>query len=101
MKFSLPTSNGIINQIQVIKTAWASSIDEIRYKVTDLTSETLADGPWLKEQEMAASAASWIKVDDALKAFLIGSFVDSSLISFGSELPKDDPNWAETLQLAA
>lgn len=101
MKFSLPTSNGIINQIQVIKAAWASSIDEIRYKVTNLTTQTLADGPWLKEQEMAASAASWIKVDDALKAFFIGSFVDSSLISFGGELPKDDPNWAETLQLAA
>lgn len=101
MKFSLPTSNGIINQIQVIKTAWASSIDEIRYKVSDLTTETLADGPWLKEHEMAASASNWIKVDDALKAFFNGSFVDSSLISFGSDLPKDDPNWAQTLRIAA
>lgn len=103
MKFSLPTSNGMISQIRVLRESWASSMDEIRYRVADLRTDNLASGPWLKEQEMAASAANWIKVDNALKAFVNGSFVDSNLIPFGSPLPKDDPNWQKklVLQLAA
>lgn len=102
MKFSLPSSNGMISQIRVIREAWASSMDEIRYKVTDLTTDNLASGPWLNQQEMAASAANWLKVDDALKAFVNGSFVDSDLITFGSPLPKDDPDWQQKfVQLVA
>lgn len=97
MKFSLPTLSGIISQLQVIKAAWASSIDEIRYRVADLSIDNLASSPWLKEQEMAASAANWIKVDNALKAFVNDSFVDSNLIPFGSPLPKDDPDWQKKL----
>lgn len=97
MKFSLPTSSGVISQLKVVKASWESSIEEMRYKVNALSTETLADGPWLKEQEMAASAANWSKVDDALKAFINGSFVDSNLIPFGSSLPKDDPDWQKKL----
>lgn len=99
MKFSLPNSSAIITQIRVFREAWANSLDEIRYKVANLNTDNLASGPWLKEQEMAASAANWIKVDDSLKAFINGSFVDSNLIAFGSPLPKDDPDWQKKLAL--
>jgi hypothetical protein len=103
MQFTLPSVNGIISQIQVLKQAWTSSIDEIQYKVNDLSIDNLTSGPWLKTQEMAASADKWLKVDNALKAFMNNSFVDSELITFGSSLPQDDPNWQQNfaLKLAA
>lgn len=99
MKFTLPSVNGIISQIQVLKRAWTSSIEEIQYKVDDLSIDNLASGPWLKNQEMAASADNWLNVDNALKAFLNNSLVDSELIAFGSSLPKNDPNWQQNLAL--
>jgi hypothetical protein len=97
MKFSLPSSNGMISQIRVLREAWNSSINEIQYKVANLSTDDLASGPWLKDQEMAASAANWIKVDDALKAFINGSFVDSDVLTFGKPLPKADPDWQKKL----
>jgi hypothetical protein len=97
MKFSLPASSGIVSQVRLVREAWASSIQEIKFKVADLSVDSLTSGPWLKEQEMAASAANWTKVDDALKAFVVGSFVDYELVPFGSPLPKDDPDWQKNL----
>jgi len=99
MNFTLPSVNGIISQIQVLKQAWTSSINEIQYKVDDLSIDNLASGPWLTAQQMAASADNWLNVDNALKAFINNSFVDSELITFGSSLPKDDPNWQQNLAL--
>lgn len=99
MKFTLPSVNEIISQIQVLKQAWTSSINEIQYKVDDLSIDNLASGPWLTAQQMAASADNWLNVDNALKAFMNNSFVDSELITFGSSLPKDDPNWQQNLAL--
>jgi hypothetical protein len=93
MKFSLPASKGLIHQVEEARDGWASSIEEIRSKVSDLSVANLSDGPWLDEQEMKASSANWTKFDDVLKAFVVGSFVDYDLINFGSPLPKDDPNW--------
>jgi hypothetical protein len=72
-------------------------MQEIRFKVADLSVDSLKSGPWLKEQEMAAAAANWIKVDDAIKAFILGSFVDYQLVDFGKPLPKDDPDWQNKL----
>jgi len=97
MKFSLPASSGLIGQIRSVRESWGSSMQEIRFKVADLSVDSLKSGPWLKEQEMAAAAANWTKVDDAIKAFVLGSFVDYQLVDFGKPLPKDDPDWEKKL----
>jgi hypothetical protein len=93
MKFSLPAAGGIVGQAQIIRDAWKSSIEEIRFKVGELGADNLSDGPWLDERAMAAAAANWITVDNALKSFVVDSFVDYEVIKFGDPLPKDDPNW--------
>ena len=97
MKFTLPASSGLGDQLGVIKESWESSIREIGARVGDLSAATLASGPWLKEQEMAGSAANWSTVYQALSNFVIGSFVDYRLVAFGQALPKDDPKWLENL----
>ncbi len=103
MKFSLPASNQVINQIGVVRDAWVSSLQEIKFKVGELGVDNLASSPWLQDTEMAASAANWTTVADAMRAFVQGSFVDSDVMAFGSELPKDEPGWQQnfTLKLAA
>lgn len=94
MAFTLPASTRIIEQIGVIRDAWAGSLGEIKAKVNELDVNTLASGPWLKEAEMAASAANWTKVDAAMRAFVGTSFIDvPDVAAFGAALPKDDPNW--------
>lgn len=93
MKFSLPASSGVIGQLESVRGAWAGSIREFSARVNELTVENLKSGPWLKEQEMSATAASWTRFDAALRAFVVGSFVDADLIDFGSVLPQDDSAW--------
>lgn len=95
MGFSLPASSGLIGQVRVVRDAWESSIREIRSRVADLTVGNLSQGPWLKPEEMAKSAANWTRVDDALQAFAVSSFVDSNVADFGSSLPADDPQWQQ------
>lgn len=97
MKFTLPSSSGIISQLQIIKSSWESSISEIRYKVSSLSPETLTDGAWLDEQEMTAITSKWLKVDSGLSSFVKGSFIDSNVIPFGRALPNDDPHWKKKL----
>jgi hypothetical protein len=97
MKFSLPDCDEIISQVTVVRTAWNSSLQEIRYRVGELDVNNLAGGPWLRDAEMAASAANWVKVDDAMRAFVVGSFIDAAIIPFGSALPQDDPDWQKKL----
>jgi cell division septum initiation protein DivIVA len=53
----------------------------------------------LKNKIEQLEADNWLNVDNALKAFINNSFVDSELITFGSSLPKDDPNWQQNLAL--
>lgn len=103
MKFSLPSADGVIAQVGVIKDAWASSLDEIKFKVGELSVDNLADGPWLQEAEMAASAANWTTIADAMRAFAENTFVDSDVMAFGNPLPKDQPGWQQqfTPKLAA
>ena len=61
---------------------------------TDLGAlDDLVNGPWLKQEEMAAAAANWSRVNAAIRAFTVGGFVDSEVIAFGSDLPADDPEW--------
>jgi hypothetical protein len=98
MKFSLPSSEAVQHGVGVVRDAWGSSINEIQARVQDLTVGSLSDGPWLNSEAMAAAAANWTTVDDALKAFSVGSFVDAELVSFGAPLPKDDPKWLENLK---
>jgi hypothetical protein len=93
MKFSLPSSSEVISQIAVVRDAWASCLQEIKYKVGELDVNNLSSGPWLRDEEMAASAANWTKVDDAMRAFVGGAFVDATVIPFGGVLPQDDPDW--------
>ncbi len=103
MKFSLPAASDVIDQVKIVRDAWFSSLQEIKYKVNELDVSNLASGPWLKEQEMTASAANWIKVDDAMRAFVGGTFIDANLLPFGAALPDADPNWQKKLlqQIAA
>jgi hypothetical protein len=103
MKFVMPTSNGIIGQLKVIRDAWASSLGEIRFKVADLSTDTLLSGDWLDEQKMLTASANWLKVDNMLKVFVNGSFVDADVLTFGQSLPQDNAKWQKdlVLQLAA
>jgi hypothetical protein len=103
MKFSLPASSGVIGQLESIKGAWAGAIREFSARANELTVDNLKSGPWLKEQEMSATAAGWTRFDAALRAFVVGSFVDTDLIDFGSVLPHDDSAWQRhfALQRAA
>ncbi|MEO8165779.1 MAG: hypothetical protein ABI619_10330, partial [Betaproteobacteria bacterium] len=95
MKFSLPASNGLINQLGVARDAWESSIREISATISDLDANKLKQGPWLRQNEMDAAAANWTSVDKSFRAFTVGSFVDYDIVDFGSPLPKDDPQWLE------
>jgi hypothetical protein len=103
MKFTMPTSSGIIAQIQVIRDAWASSLGEIRFKVADLSTDTLMSGDWLDEQKMSTAANNWLKVDNMLRVFVNTSFIDANVIAFGQSLPKDNAKWQKdlVLQIAA
>ena len=103
MKFSLPSSNQVINQVGIVRDAWVSSLQEIKFKVGELSADNLASGPWLKESEMSASAANWTTVANAMRAFAEETFVDSDVLAFGSTLPKDERGWQQkfTLKLAA
>jgi hypothetical protein len=103
MAFSLPASSQVINQIGVVKDAWVSALQEIKFKVSELGVDNLASGPWLRDADMAASAANWTIVADAMRAFTEGSLVDSDVMAFGSALPKDEPGWRQnfTMKLAA
>lgn len=93
MKFSLPASSGVIGQLESVKGAWAGSIREFSARVNELSVDNLKTSPWLREQEMTATAAGWTRLDAALKAFVTGSFVDADLIDFGAALPHDDSGW--------
>lgn len=97
MKFSLPDCDQIISQVTVFRNAWNSALQEIRYRVGELGVDNLSGGPWLQDAEMTASAANWVKVDNAMRAFVAGSFVDANLIPFASALPQDDPDWQKNL----
>jgi hypothetical protein len=93
MKFSLPASSGVIGQLVSIKSAWAGAIREFSARVNELSVDNLKSGPWLKAQEMTATAAGWTRLDAALKAFVAGSFIDADLIDVGSVLPRDAAAW--------
>lgn len=97
MKFSLPSSNGIVSQLGVLKGSWQGSLDEIRFWVNELSTDNLADSPWLKDRQMTEAANQWTTVNDALRAFTMGSFVDAQLIDFGASLPENDQNWQKQL----
>lgn len=94
MNFSLPASSGVITQLGAVRDAWSGAIREMGAKVNELSAGNLASTQWLKEQELAATAGSWSRLDAALQAFNVGAFVDADVIDFGSELPEDDPAWA-------
>jgi hypothetical protein len=98
MKFTLPASTKVIDQITVIRDAWKSLGGEIQHKVSSLTVDNLSSGPWLKQAEMKAAADGWARVDQAITAFNINSLVDTQLLSFGSALPSDDPHWKQNLE---
>jgi hypothetical protein len=93
MKFSLPASSGVIGQLASVKSAWAASIREFSARANELSADNLKTGPWLRDQEMSATAAGWATLDAALKAFVTGSFVDADLIDFGAVIPRDDAGW--------
>jgi hypothetical protein len=103
MNFTLPASGKVIEQIGTIRDAWVGSLQEIKYKVGELDVNNLSSGSWLQDAEMAASAANWTKVDQAMRAFIGGTFVDVDSTTFGKALPADDPDWQSkfTRKLAA
>lgn len=97
MQFSLPTSAGLVGSLVTIRDAWSATIEEISGRVQALTVANLDDGPWLNAAAMNAAGANWAAVDDAMKAFCMGGFVDPELVAFGAALPKDDPNWGASV----
>lgn len=101
MKFSLPSSTGFVRDLRAFRDGWKSTIQEVQYRVADLTTENLVTGPWLNQSEMADSSRNWGTVDSALRAFVQGSLVDSTLVAFGDAIPKDDPNWQKRLTTRA
>ena len=98
MRCSLPAAGEIVDQLSVIRDAWVDSVREIIYRLGELDDGKLISGPWLRDDQMAATAANWLTVDAGMRAFIGGTFVNSDLVGFGAALPKDDPNWQTTLQ---
>jgi hypothetical protein len=99
MTFSLPASSGVIGQLGAVRDAWSGAIRELSAKVNELSAGNLAGAYWLKEQELAATSKGWSRLDAALQAFTVGSFVDADVIDFGSALPEDDANWGKQFAL--
>lgn len=99
MKFSLPDSSGVIGDLVALKNGWIGAIREFSARASALDAESLHAGPWLSDLEMAAAAASWTRLDDAIRAFVGGSFIDADSIYFGSTLPRDDPSWQSHFSL--
>lgn len=95
MKFTLPSSTSVISQLGEVRDAWYGSIRELSARANDLSVANLADSPWLNQALMADAAASWGRLDEALKAFVRGSFVDATLLDFGDPLPRDDARWIQ------
>lgn len=95
MKFTLPSSAGVIAQLGEVRDAWYGSIRELSARANDLSVANLADSPWLNQARMSDAAASWERLDEALKAFVRGSFVDATLLDFGDPLPRDDAKWIQ------
>ncbi|MCS0657563.1 alpha-xenorhabdolysin family binary toxin subunit A [Massilia terrae] len=95
MKFTLPSSTSVISQLGEVRDAWNGSIRELSSRVNDLSVANLTDSPWLNQGLMNDAAASWGRLDEALKAFVRGSFVDATLIDFGDPLPRDDAKWIQ------
>lgn len=95
MKFTLPSSAGVIAQLGEVRDAWYGSIRELSARANDLSVANLADSPWLNQALMSDAAASWGRLDEALKAFVRGSFVDATLLDFGDPLPRDDAKWIQ------
>lgn len=93
MKFLLPDSSGVIGDFVALKNGWIGAIREFSARANALDADRLHAGPWLNEPEMTAAAASWTRLDDAIRAFVAGSFLDADSIYFGSMLPRDDPSW--------
>lgn len=95
MKFTLPSSAGVITQLGEVRDAWYGSIRELHARANDLSVANLADSPWLNQALMTAATASWGRLDEALKAFVRGSFIDATLLEFGDPLPRDDARWIQ------
>ncbi|WP_426756938.1 alpha-xenorhabdolysin family binary toxin subunit A [Myxococcus sp. Y35] len=93
MKFSLPASSGVIDQLAVVRDAWAGSIRELTARVNDLSTGTLSTSAWLREQEMNATSGHWNTLDDSLRRFVSGSLIDADVLAFGAALPQDDADW--------
>lgn len=100
MQFSLPASGGVITQLGAVREAWAGARGEIVARVNDLSTANLGDSPWLKRDQMAAASAGWTRLDEALKAFMRGSFVDAVVLDFGDPLPQDQARWSQSFAIA-
>ena len=99
MKFSLPASSGVVGQLLALRNAWASSIREFGAHINDLTAANLQTCSWLRDPVAMTAAASWTRLDAAIRACVAGSFVDASLIDFGNVLPHDDSSWLNHFEL--
>jgi hypothetical protein len=97
MKFTLPSSAGVITQLGNVRDAWSGSIRELSARVNDLSLANLKDSPWLNAALMTEAADSWTQLDDSFKAFTRGSFVEATLVDFGDPLPRDDAKWARNV----
>lgn len=99
MKFSLPASSGVVGQLLALRNTWSSSIREFGAHINELSAANLRSCSWLREPATTATAASWTRLDAAIRACVIGSFVDADLIDFGNALPHDDASWLNHFEL--
>lgn len=93
MRFTLPSSNDVIGQLRLVRAEWNGSARELAARVSELTPRNLHNSRWAHTEEMQAASSDWTRLDDALKAFMTGAFVDAQLLDFGASLPQDEPSW--------
>lgn len=95
MKFSLPSSNDIITQLRSVRDGWTGSATALREQVSELTARTLHTSAWSRSGEMDAASANWMVLDESLKAFMTGAFIDADVMNFGVMLPPDQHDWQQ------
>lgn len=100
MKFTLPTSDGVVNQFRGFRDGWRNTIEDIRDTLNTLDANTLSSGPWLDRSRMAGVAGKWATVDGAMSSFLQDALVDPELVAFGKPMPADDPAYKKMLTAA-
>ncbi|MCO4848995.1 MAG: hypothetical protein KC448_13620 [Yoonia sp.] len=91
MRFSIPSSTGLVKQFKGFRDGWQSTIDQISETVSALDKNTLRGSVWADRAQMTAAAGQWSTVNSAMTEFMQNSLMDYELIELGNAMPPDDP----------